>query len=93
MTTHATIRWPRRACHVLRVIELHVEALFELIRKWLARRVIAVHVLVTDRAHRNIRRGELRKVTAGTGFVSRETRSCGIVGPAMTVVAGERSVL
>ena len=77
---------------MLRVIELHVEALFESIRKSFARRIVPVHVLMTDRAHRDIRRGELRQVTSRACFVSREIRPGGIVAAAMTIVAAERYV-
>ena len=77
---------------MLRMIELHVEALFELIGKSFARRIIAIHILVTDRAHRNIRRRELRQMTTCARFVSWETRPGRIVSAAMTIVAAERSV-
>ena len=63
MATDTARLWTSCARQMLRVIELHVEALFESIRKSFARRVIAIHVLVTDRAHRNVRRRELREVT------------------------------
>ena len=78
---------------MLRVIEFHIEALFESIGKSLARRIIAIHILVTDRAHRNIGCRELRQVTTRARFVSRETGPRGIVSAPMTIVAAERSVL
>ena len=78
---------------MLRVIELHVEALLELIRKSLPRWVVAVHVLVTDRAHRNVWRRKLRQMTAGAGFMPWETWPYGIVSAAMAVVATERGML
>jgi len=77
---------------MLRVIEFHVEVFFESIRKSFARRVVAVHVLMTDRAHRDVGRRELSQVTTGTGFVTRETRARRIVSAAMTIVATERRV-
>ena len=77
---------------MLSVIELHVEALLELIRKSLPRWVVAVHVLVTDRAHRDVWRRKLRQVTAGAGFMPRETWPCRIVSAAMAVVATEGGV-
>ncbi len=74
MTRVATILGARGARHVLRVIELHIEALFELIRKSLERWVVAVHIRVADRTHGNVRRRELRQVTAGAVFVSWKSR-------------------
>ena len=74
MTRIATILRARGARHVLRVIELHIEALFELIRKRLERRVVAVHVRVADRTHRNVWRRELGQVTASAVFVSGKSR-------------------
>ena len=64
MTTNASVLRPGAASHVLRMIELHVEAFFEFVRESLARRIIAINTLVTDRAHRQCRRGELCQVTA-----------------------------
>src|SRR5258708_35562213 len=52
MTSNATILWLRRATEVLRVIKLYVETFFELIRKILERRLAAVHVRMTNLAHR-----------------------------------------
>ena len=77
---------------MLRVIELHVEALLKLIRKGFARRIVAIHVLVTNRAHGNIRRRELRQVTSGTRFVTGKAGTNGIVRPAMTIVTTNRSM-
>jgi hypothetical protein len=48
VATDAAALWSRRAGQMLRVIELHVEALFESIRKSFARRIVPVHVLMTD---------------------------------------------
>jgi len=92
VATHATVLWPRRAGQMLRVIELHVEALFKLIRKSFARRVVAVHVLVTDGAHGDVRRRELRQMTTCAGFVSGKIGTRRIVGAAMTIIAAERRV-
>jgi hypothetical protein len=78
---------------VLRVIELHVEALFEFIGERLARRIVAVDALVADRTHGNIRRRELRQMTTGTIFVARETRPRRAVVAMMTVCAADRSML
>ena len=75
MTRHAAVLWTRRARHVLRVIEANIEALFESIGKSFARRIVAVHRCVTDRAHRNIRSGELRQMATGASFVSGKTRT------------------
>jgi len=82
----------RRARQMLRMIEFHVEALFESIRKSFARRIIAIHVLVTDRAHGDVWRRELGQMTSRARFVSRETRPGGIVSAPVTIVAAERCV-
>ena len=73
MTGSASVFGAGRAAQVLRMIELHVEAFFEPIREGLARRIVSVDVLMTDRAHGNIRRCELRQVTTGAIFVSGKT--------------------
>ena len=93
MTTGATILRTRAACHVLRVIEFDVKAFFERVGKSFARRIVAVHRTVTDRAHRNVRRRELRQMTAGAIFVSGKTRPGGIVRSMMAARAAECSVL
>ena len=90
---NTTIRRPGRASHVLGVIKFDVEALVEAIRKGLARWIAHVHVLVTDRAHRQCRRSELAEVAAGAGFVTRETRAGRVVRSPVAVVAAQRSVL
>ena len=72
MTSNAAALWPRRARHVLRVIEFHVEAFFEAIGKSLSRGIVTVHARVADRAHGHVRRGELRQMTSGTVLVTRE---------------------
>ena len=72
MTSNAAALWPRRAGHVLGVIELHIEALFETAGKSLSGRVVAVHTRVADRTHRHIRRRKLRQMTSGAVFVTRE---------------------
>ena len=71
------------------MIELDVEAFFERIGKCFARRIVAVHRTVTDRAHWNVRRGELRQVTAGAILMSGKTRPHGIVGSMMAARAAE----
>ena len=48
VTTNASVLWPGAANQVLRMIELHVEAFLEFVRKSLARRIIAINTLVTD---------------------------------------------
>ena len=74
MTRDATVLWPGVAGQVLRVIKADVEVLFESIGKAFARWVTAIHALMADRAHRNIRRGELRQMTTRAGLVSWKIR-------------------
>jgi hypothetical protein len=89
VTAIATLRWSRVAFHVLRVIELNVEAFIESRREIPQRRVAAFCIRVTDETHRNRRRCELSTVTIGAGFVTGETRSRGVVGAFVTGGAGE----
>ena len=84
MTSNAASLWPRRARHVLRVIELHVEAFFEAGSESLPRRIVSVHARVADRTHRHIRRGELRQMTPGAVFVAGKDRLSGVVIAMMT---------
>ncbi len=74
MTSNAAALWPRRAGHVLGVIELHTEALFETAGKSLPRWIVAVHTRVANRTHRHIWRRKLREMTSGAVFVTREDR-------------------
>ena len=89
MTSNATILRTRATRHVLRVIEFDVEALFEIIGKSFARWIVAIDVLMTNRTHRNIRRGELRQVTAGAILMSGEAGPRGVVRSMMAVRAAE----
>ena len=84
MAGNTTIPGPRGSGHVLRMIELHVKALFEFIGESFQRRIVAAYAGVADRAHRHVRRGELRKVAAGAIFVSGEARSRRVVTATMT---------
>jgi hypothetical protein len=92
MTRGAAILWTRRAGHVLGMIELHVEAFFELVRKGFQRRITAVHVGVADRAHGHIRVGKLRQMTTGAILVTRKTGPRRIIIPMMTSRAASRCV-
>ena len=93
VTRHTAVLWPRRARHVLRVIEFHVEALFEIFGKDFARRIVAVDRSVANRAHGNVRRGELRQVTAGACLVSGKVWTCRVISAAMTIVTADGCVL
>ena len=84
----ATILWPRGAGHVLRVIELHVETLFESIGKRFTWRIVPIHVCVADRAHRNVWRRELRQVTSCAVFVTGKAGPRGIIVSMVTRRAG-----
>ena len=78
------ILWPRRSGQVLSMIELQVEAFLEFVREGSERWIVATDIRVADRAHRHIRRSELREVTARAILVAGETGPRGIVGPMMT---------
>ncbi len=89
MTSDATAFWSGVAGQVLRVIEAQVEGFFKAIGKAFARRIAAIHALVANRAHRNIRRGELRQVTTGAIFVARKIRPHRVIRASMTARASE----
>jgi hypothetical protein len=72
MTACAPLRRPGRVPHVLRVIELHIEALVESFGKRPQGGIGPIDVRMADRAHGNLRGDELREVAAGTGFVARK---------------------
>lgn len=69
------------------VIEFHIESLVEILRKRAQRRGRTLHVRMANRAHRRLRRDELRQVTVNASRVSREFRRDGIVGSLMTRIA------
>lgn len=92
MTRRATISWPRRSVHVLRMIELHVEVLVELRGESLERRIGAVHIRMTDRAHRTVGCHKLSEMAFGAGLVSGKMRRRRVVAALMTGGTGDRSV-
>jgi len=85
-------RWPGSSSHVLRVIELDVEALVELRGKSFQRGICAVDVRMADDTHRNIGSNKLGQMAAGARLVSRDTRRGGIIAALVTGVAGKRCV-
>ena len=92
MTRSAAILWPRRAAHVLSMIELQVEAFFELVRESFQRRVSAIHARVADRAHGGAGRDELCAMAFNAVLVAGEGGSRGIIIPMMTTRATGRGV-
>ena len=93
MTSRATAFWSGVAGQVLRMIEAEVEVFFKAIGKALAWWIAAIHALMANRAHRNIRRGELRQMTTGAIFVAGKIRPHRVVRPMVTARAIERGVL
>ena len=79
VTAVAAIARARGAGHVLRMVKLHIEALIEPRRETLKRRVGALHIRMTNLAHRNSRSDELGQVTVGAGLVTGKFRSGRIV--------------
>ena len=69
MAGSTTIAGPGRSVHMLRMIEVHIEAFFEVSGKSLYWRRSALHIHVTDGAHRHCRSHELGQVTVGTGWM------------------------
>ena len=78
--------------HVLRVIELHVEAFVEARGEILQRRVSALRIRVTDETHRNRRRRELSSMAIRAGFVTGETWRRGVISAFVTGSAGNGTV-
>ena len=75
------------------MIEFGVEAFRKPGGKSFQRRVRAIDVRMTNRAHGNIGRDKLGEVTVRARFVSRKSRSRGIVrGPDVASRTGERSM-
>lgn len=72
VTSRATALRSRGAGHVLGMIELDVETLLEDCWKTLQRRVLAIHIRVTNRAHGNRCRYELAHMTTLTSGVPGE---------------------
>ena len=93
MASRATALWSCRAHHVLRVIELNVEFLFEGSGKTFQRRFRAAYICVTDRAHRNRRCDKLGEMTTGACRVPGKGRLDRIIrGSLMTSRARLRGV-
>ena len=86
MTRPASVSRPRCTGHVLSVIEFNVEVFIKTIGESLSRWIAAVDILMTDRAHRNIRRRELAEMTSRAGFVTGKARPGRVIRPSMTVI-------
>src|SRR5687768_14583778 len=84
VTAHTTILRTRRAAHMLRMIELHVERLVEAGRKTLQGRIVRLRVGMTNQAHGYRGCCELPAMAIGTSFMSGKSRRRGIVGAFVT---------
>ena len=93
MTGDAAALRSRGAVHVLRMIELHIEAFFERGRKNFARRIVAAQIAVTDRAHRRVGGGVLRAMALDAVAVPGPNGLRRVVSSMMTTRASNRSVL
>jgi hypothetical protein len=74
------------------MIEFQVEAFLEFVGESFQRRIIPIYVCVADRAHRHVRRRELREVTAGAIFVTGKDGPRGIIIAMMTARTANRRV-
>lgn len=74
MTGRATLRGACLSAHVLRVIELHIKAILESLRKSFDGSSWPIDIRVANHAHGNLRRDELRQMATGTGFVAGKRR-------------------
>jgi hypothetical protein len=90
MTCGAAVLWFRTAGQVLGMIEFDVECLLKFLGERFHRRRYAANTGVTNRAHSNIRRGELREMATGAVFMTRKTRLRSVVIAAMTTGASNR---
>ena len=89
VTPIAARLWFCRTLHVLRVIKLHIETFFKSGRKAFQWRSIAVHIGVTDRAHRNLRRSELTDVTVLARTVAWKLRGGRVICSLVTRITAE----
>src|SRR5215510_5082798 len=78
---------------MLGVIKLDVESFLECSLKISERRLVAIHVCMTDHAHRDGWSSELAQVTTGAGAVTRKVRRRRIVRSLMARIALKRRVL
>ena len=93
MTGDATAFRSGVAGQMLRVIEADIEGFLKAIGEAFARWIVAIHALMANRAHRHIRRRELRQMTTGAIFVAGEIRPHRVVRTMMTARASKRRVL
>ena len=93
MTSATTILRPHSGCHVLGVIKLDTESLLKVSRKISERRLVAIHICMTDHAHRDSWSSELAQVTTGAGTVTGKVWGRSIIRPLMTRIALQRRVL
>ena len=93
MTGATTRLWPHPRSHVLGVVKLDTESLLKVSRKISERRLVVIHICMTDHAHRDSWSSELAEVTTGAGAVTRKARRRRIVGPLMARIALKRRVL
>ena len=89
VTGGAAHRGLRFAPVVLRVVELGVEAFVELGRERLKRRIASRQTRMTDIAHRNVGRDELREVAIGASLVAGEARRRVVVRARVARSAGQ----
>jgi len=90
MTGRTSVLWFRRGAHVLRVIELHIEVLFESIRKRFEQKGV-VHIHVADRTDRAIGRRVLRPMASNKAILhAGKTGPAGVIRAVVTVRATDR---
>ena len=82
MAGKTTILRAGNSAQVLSMIEVNVEAIFELRRETLQRRIATLHIGVADKAHRNRGSDKLGQVAICAKLVAREAWNGGIVATA-----------
>ena len=92
MTSLTTVSRARGACHMLRVIKLHIEALIETRRKRFQRRGGALYIAMANDAHRDIRSYKLCQMALCAGGVSGKLGCSAIVCARVTGVASQRGM-
>src|SRR5260370_28351312 len=92
MTRRTSILRFRRAIHVLRVIELHIEVLFESIGESFSRRIGAIYVRVADVTDRGIGRRVLRPMAFKAIFMAGKAGPSRVIRAVVTIRSTNRRV-
>ena len=87
MTGNTAVCRTTRAAIVGGVVKFHIKTLVEFGGKCPQRRGRALHIGMTNRAHRRLRRDKLRQMTIDAGGMTGKARRNRIIRPLMTRIA------